>query len=84
LSGTKKRPVVRAAALRGLYEVTGTPDLHVNFGKLMNADDPDKLKQMIPGKEFIRWSKVRMAGVNDCSPLRNAGWLKACCASRTS
>jgi hypothetical protein len=51
LSGTKKRAVVRAAALRGLYEVTGTPDLHVNFGKLMNADDPDKLKQMIPWQE---------------------------------
>jgi hypothetical protein len=61
LSGTKKRALVRAAALRGLYEVTGTPDLHVNFGKPMNADDPDKLKQMIPWKEVYLYAARRFA-----------------------
>jgi HEAT repeat protein len=47
----KEAAVVRARALRGLYVVTGTPHLHINFSALMDADDPDKLKQMIPWHE---------------------------------
>jgi hypothetical protein len=38
--------------------VTGTPYSHIEFGALTKADDPDKLKQMIPGMKSMRWSKA--------------------------
>jgi HEAT repeats len=47
----KEDGVVRVEALRGLYSVTGTPFLHVDFSRMSDLDDPDKLQQMIPWHE---------------------------------
>jgi hypothetical protein len=42
---------IEDACSSGSYVIgqgAGTPHLHLNFDALMDADDPDKLKQMIP------------------------------------